>query len=153
VILRLIAINSLGWLVVQLSIAAIFVRLPDGFFAALSCLDRIYPLEIKLYLKVLNIRRWKHRLPDGASWMGGAPPAKPLVGRDPARLRRFVIATRRSELAHWAMFACCPLFFLWNPPSAWPILSLYATVANFPCIAAQRYNRHAAQRILDHVNP
>ena len=32
-------------------------------------------------------------------------------------MRRLVIETRRAELVHWALMACGPAFFLWNPPA------------------------------------
>lgn len=144
----LIAINALGWLIVQLSIAAIFIRMPVRFFSRDSRLYYVHPRELNLYRNVVHIRRWKHLLPDGASWLGGTSHKKQRVSRDPHFLHHIVIETRRSEAAHWLMLACCPIFFLWNPPRAWPILALYAAAANLPCIVAQRYNRHSAQRML-----
>jgi glycosyl-4,4'-diaponeurosporenoate acyltransferase len=148
VILTLIAINSLGWLVVQLGIALVFTRIPTRFFVHNSRLDCVRPREINMYLNVLHIRRWKHLLPDGARWVGGASYRKPAASRDPIYLRSLILETRRGEAAHRLMLACCPIFFLWNPLRAWPILCLYATAANLPCIMAQRYNRHTVQRIL-----
>jgi glycosyl-4,4'-diaponeurosporenoate acyltransferase len=148
VIVKLIAINALSWLIVQLSIAAIFLRVPAGLFSHNSRLFQIHPRELNLYRNMLHIRRWKHLLPNGASWLGGTSCKESRVSRDPHLMHRFVIETRRSEAAHWLMLACCPIFFLWNPPRAWPILALYAAAANLPCIAAQRYNRQTAQRIL-----
>jgi glycosyl-4,4'-diaponeurosporenoate acyltransferase len=147
-IATLIAINFVGWLIVQLSIAFIFTRIPAHFFARDRQLDRIHPQEISLYLNLLQIRRWKHLLPDGARWVGGNFYRKQPASRDPAYLRRLIIETRRNETAHWLMIACCPVFFLWNPLRAWPILALYAVAANLPCIAAQRYNRYTALRLL-----
>jgi glycosyl-4,4'-diaponeurosporenoate acyltransferase len=147
-ILRLIAINSIAWLVVHLSIAAIFVRIPSRFFSSGSRRDRVSPREMALYRRWFLIRRWKHLLPDGAAWVGKPLSRKRLASDDQAILREILTETNRSEAAHWLMLAFCPVFFLWNPPIAWPILAAYAAAANFPCIAAQRYNRQIVERTL-----
>lgn len=141
-------INSLGWLILQLSIAAIATRMPSAYFARDNRLYRTHPAEIAFYRSYLQIRRWKRRLPDGASWTGGTFPKKRLEGRDPAYLHSLILETRRGEAAHWLMFACFPLFFPFNPPWARVVIVLYAIAANLPCILTQRYNRAAAERIL-----
>ena len=150
-ILRLIAINSLVWLVLQLFVAAIFVRLPDRFFVPSSSQSRNHPAENYLYLKLLLIRQWKHLLPNGAAWVGRPARTKRPAAHNPDSLRPILIEANRSEAAHWLMMAACPIFFCWNPPVAWPILIVYALVANLPCIAAQRYNRRVVERILRRI--
>jgi glycosyl-4,4'-diaponeurosporenoate acyltransferase len=71
--------------------------------------------EAGIYRRQLRVCKWKSMLPDGAGWVGGKFRKKKLRGRDANYLSRFVAETKRGELAHWIMFACCPLFFLWNP--------------------------------------
>jgi glycosyl-4,4'-diaponeurosporenoate acyltransferase len=151
--MTLVLINTLGWLILQLSIAAIATRLASRHFARDNRLYRTHPSEITFYRQRLKIRRWKHLLPDGTPWVGGRFPKKCLHARDQAYLRQFLIETRRGEAAHWLMLACFPLFFLWNPPWACFVTALYAVAANLPCILVQRYNRRVAQHILSRRSP
>ena len=53
-----------------------------------------------------------------------------------------------TELAHWAVIALAPLFFLWNPPWAGWVMVGYALLASAPFIVAQRYNRFRLRRLL-----
>lgn len=147
-ILTLIAINTLGWLILQLSIAATATRIDPRHFARDNRLYRIHPQEISFCRNWLHIRHWKGLLPDGAPWVGGAFHKQHLLSRDPTYLRQLLIETRRGEAAHWTMLACFPIFFLWNPPWARVVIALYAIAANLPCILVQRYNRHMVQRLL-----
>lgn len=144
----LVLVNTLGWLVLQLSIAAIAIRLGPEYFANDNGLYRVRPFEIKLYKRWLHIRRWKRMLPDGASWVGGSFRKKTFQGSNPDYLRQLLIETRRGEAAHWLMLASFPVFFLWNPMWARIVMVLYAIIVNLPCILVQRYNREAAHRLL-----
>lgn len=146
-ILIFVLANSVGWLVVQLSIAAVATRIGPPHFAADGLLPRVRSWEIVFYQRWLRIRRWKRKLPDGTSWVGGYRKHS-LATRNPADLRQLAIESRRGETAHWLMFASFPLFFLWNPPWAWIVVALYAAAANLPCIVVQRYNREAVRRML-----
>jgi glycosyl-4,4'-diaponeurosporenoate acyltransferase len=146
-ILTLIAVNTLGWLVLQLSIAAAAVRMDSRSFADDNWFYRVRTGEIEFYKRWLHIRRWKNSLPDGAPWVGGSFRKKTLLGRDSAYLAQLLIETRRGEAAHWLMLVSFPIFFLWNPPWVWTVMALYAAAANLPCIIVQRYNREAAQRL------
>ena len=151
-ILTLIAVNTLGWFFLHLSIAAVAIRMAPCCFAKDNWIYRVRAGEIEFYKRWLLIRRWKNWLPDGAPWVGGNSRKKTLLGRDSAHLARVLIETRRGEAAHWLMLAGFPIFFLWNPPWAWIVMALYAAAANLPCIIVQRYNREAAQRLQLHRN-
>jgi glycosyl-4,4'-diaponeurosporenoate acyltransferase len=147
-ILALIAINTVGWLVLQLSIAAAATRMSSRYFANEGGVYRVREWEIGVYRRWLHIRRWKGMLPDGAPWVGGSFRKKRFERRDAEYLRQFALETRRGEAAHWLMLACFPIFFLWNPPKVWIVLALYAAGANLPCIAVQRYNRAVVMKLL-----
>lgn len=142
-------VNLLGWPVIHLSIASIFLCLPSTWFKTDRWLTAPHRWERRglLYRDRFAVRSWKALLPDGAPWLGGLA-RKKLRSRDPAYLSRFLLETRRAELAHWCMLACLPLFFLWNPPWACGVMSLYALAANLPCIVAQRYNRIVLARLV-----
>lgn len=143
----LIAINTVGWLGLQLGIAWAATRAPSRYFSADNWLYAVRAWEAGFYRRCLRVRRWKRLLPDGAPWVGSRFAKKTLKAHDPEYLRQWMIETRRGELAHWLMLACFPIFFLWNPHWAWVVMALYAAAANLPCIVAQRYNRAVLGRL------
>jgi glycosyl-4,4'-diaponeurosporenoate acyltransferase len=139
--------NLLGWPVIHLAIGFVALRLPSHLFAHDSWITapRRWERDGHLYRHRLAIRRWKSLLPDGAPWLGGFA-KKSVCSRNPEYLFRFLLETRRAELAHWCMLCCLPIFFLWNPPWASLVMTAYALAANLPCILAQRYNRIVLDR-------
>jgi glycosyl-4,4'-diaponeurosporenoate acyltransferase len=141
--------NVMGWPVIHLSVSLVTLRLPQNYFARDTWLTapRQWEYDSRLYRDVLAIRAWKFMLPDGAHWLGGFA-KKRLCQRDSSYLTQFLVETRRSEVAHWCMLGCLPLFFLWNPPWACCVMTAYALAANLPCILTQRYNRMALGRVL-----
>lgn len=101
----------------------------------------------RVYDRVLRIKRWKDLLPEaGALFRGGF--AKRRVHRDREYLERFLVETRRAELAHWPILALGPTFYAWMPWWLATAMLGYALVANVPCILVQRYNRARLERIL-----
>ncbi|MFT4112015.1 hypothetical protein [Silvibacterium sp.] len=144
---RVILLNCIGWPALQLSLAWGMGCLPARWFAKEAAWSRVCQWESPLYRRVLRLRSWKHRLPDGASWFAGGFAKKKLEMRNREYLMRFVAETRRGELAHWLMIACVPLFFVWNPPWACVVVAFYALIANLPCIIVQRYNRATLLRV------
>lgn len=140
--------NLLGWPAIHLSISTVFLRLPGQWFENDGWLTapRQWERSGRFYRERLAIRRWKALLPDGAPWLGGFA-KKELRSHHRVYLTRFLLETRRAELAHWCMLGCLPVFFLWNPPWASCVMTLYALAANLPCILAQRYNRLALARV------
>ena len=140
--------NVFGWPAIQLSIASIAVRLPNKFFAQDTWLTtpRAWERDGGFYRDIFGIRKWKRILPDAAPWIGGMA-KRGLFAHDEHQVRRFLEETRRSEIAHWCMIACLPLFLVWNPRCARLITSAYAIAANLPCIVAQRYNRAILTRL------
>ncbi len=141
--------NLLGWPAIHLSISTIFLRLPAEWFANDGWLTapRHWESGGRFYRERLAIRRWKALLPDGAPWLGGFA-KKELRSHQRVYLTQFLLETRRAELAHWCMLGCLPVFFLWNPPWACCVMTVYALAANLPCILAQRYNRLALSRTI-----
>lgn len=126
--------------VVQLSVSAVLVRMPDHFFSTDTWITRPRNFERsrRLY-RALAVHRWKKALPDAASLVGGTNKhAKPYSRTD---VSRFIADTRRAETAHWLQFVLILPSWLWNPLWASILMTGYAIGANIPCIAAQRYNR------------
>jgi glycosyl-4,4'-diaponeurosporenoate acyltransferase len=140
--------NVFGWPVIHLAMAGVFLCLPVKWFQSDSWLTapRHWEHEGRVYRDRLAIRKWKGLLPDGAPWIGGFA-KKQIRSHDSAYLNRFLLETRRAELAHWCTLAWLPFFFLWNPSWACWVMTLYALAANLPCILAQRYNRFVLSRV------
>jgi glycosyl-4,4'-diaponeurosporenoate acyltransferase len=141
--------NVLGFPFIHLVVGSTMLHLPAELFAQDSWLTREYRWERggKLYRSVFGIHCWKTLLPDGAPWLGGVA-KKRITSRSPQYLQSFVVETRRSELAHWCMLLCTPVFFLWNPQWACFVMASYGVAANLACILAQRANRIQLQRLL-----
>jgi glycosyl-4,4'-diaponeurosporenoate acyltransferase len=140
-------LNVVGWLVVQLGLAWGFTRMPDGWFRRGAGWE--WERGGRVYERVLGIKRWKGRLPDGARWFGGGFAKGGLEGRDGEYLERFVRETWRGELCHWVAMAWVPVFFLWNPWWGCLINLVYALGANLPCVLAQRYNRARLMPVIE----
>ena len=135
-----LTLNILGWPIIQLGFAWLFLRLPAEVFQ-FNFLFPAFTFELPFYERFFLIRRWKDTLPDGAAWFRGGFAKRRLERRDASYFRRFILESRRSECAHWAMFLAGGVFILWNPLWAIVVMLVYALLANIPCILAQRYNR------------
>jgi glycosyl-4,4'-diaponeurosporenoate acyltransferase len=100
----------------------------------------------------LRIKRWKDALPEAGALFRGGFSKRRVTRHDREYLERFVIETRRAELAHWPILAIGPTFFLWMP--WWLALAMlgYAVIANVPCILVQRYNRARLERMLGRLS-
>lgn len=139
----IIAMNALGMPALQLACAWIFTRLPESWFVPPPPrADHSHRYE-----RLLGIKRWKDRLPDGSGWFKGGFAKATLSRREPRYLERFLRETWRGELCHWSVLALTPVFFLWNPLWADLVIVVYAVAANLPCILVQRYNRRRLQRL------
>jgi glycosyl-4,4'-diaponeurosporenoate acyltransferase len=140
--LLILTLNVLGWPVIHLVFARLFLLCPDEYFAHDSWLTRArwFEQDTRIYRRVLAVERWKGVLPDGAPWLGGRSKRR-LESRTVAGLSAFLMETRRAEAAHWCMLLFTPVFYLWNPPWACVVMSFYGIAANLPCIVAQRANR------------
>ena len=147
---RTVLLDVAAWGVVHAATGYVAPRLPVSRLQRDGHLLRIRGWEADghVYTRTLRIKRWKDRVPEaGALFAGGI--SKAHLPEDAAGgLDRFVQETRRAELAHWWAAGCSPLFVLWNPPYAVPLLVAYGAGANLPCIAIQRYNRLRATRVL-----
>ena len=109
--------NILGWPVVHLTIGFVSVRLPAHLFARDNWLTAPRGFEDggRIYRDWMGIRKWKSLLPDGAPRFGGFA-KKRLLARETEYLQRFMLETRRAEIAHWCML-CLPSCFLSVEPA------------------------------------
>jgi glycosyl-4,4'-diaponeurosporenoate acyltransferase len=144
--------NIVSWPILQISIARISLYLPERYFASRQSPSQNQFREASFYRVVLRVRKWKHWLPDGASWIGGSFSKRRVKSHSSDYLLRFAAEARRGELAHWCMLCCFPVFYIWNPPWACAVMTLYAFAANVPCIIVQRYNRFVILRNLTNVS-
>lgn len=147
--LWLVVVNILAWLFLHLFIAMAGTQLPPGIFNPNSVLfrARTWEKEGRFYERFFSVRRWKDRMPDGATWFKGGFPKASLKTRSKDYIERFARETCRGEAVHWTVMAAAPLFFVWNPPVAGLVMLIYGVSANLPCIIVQRYNRNRLMRI------
>ena len=102
----------------------------------------------RLYAQTLRISRWKDRLPEAGALFAGGISKRRVTASEQGGLGRFVVETRRAELAHWLAAWPGVVFALWNPPAVVPVMVAYGLAVNLPFIAVQRYNRGRAVRVL-----
>lgn len=145
-----VLLDVLAWGIVHAATGYVAHRLPARRLQREGPLLRIRPWEAdgRLYTRTLRIKAWKDRVPEAGALFAGGMSKASLPGEEDGGLERFVEETRRAELAHWWAAGCSPLFVLWNPPYAVPLLVAYGLGANLPFVAIQRYNRLRATRVL-----
>jgi glycosyl-4,4'-diaponeurosporenoate acyltransferase len=144
---RAALLDVVAWGLVHAATGYLAHRIPAGRLQRDGWLTRPRPWEAdgRLYTTTLRIHEWKDRVPEaGALFAGGT--SKAHVTR--AGVEELVVETRRAELAHWWAAGASPLFVLWNPWYAVPLLVSYGLGVNLPFIAIQRYNRLRATRVL-----
>jgi glycosyl-4,4'-diaponeurosporenoate acyltransferase len=144
-------LNVLAWLVIQFGLAWGMTQIPAERFHPRSSWAHLWQWECsgRGYEKILAIKRWKDRLPDGASWFKGGFAKANLHARTPDFLEAFLRETWRGELTHWLVLVALPIFIIWNPGWGVAVNAAYAVAANLPCILVQRYNRSRLLRVLD----
>jgi len=142
------------WLVVHLGASLLGFRMNDRHFEHDSWLYKIRPFERsrRLY-RLLRVHQWKDRLPEGDALVKGGFRKKHLMSGPLTAdyLNQFCIESRRAEYVHWIAMSPGPLFFLSGNIAVGVSMTLYATLANLPCILAQRYNRERLQRVRDRL--
>ncbi len=118
-------------------------RVPSALLAHDGPLLRLRPFERdgRFYERVLRIKRWKDVLPEAGDLFRGGFSKRRVVHHNRGYLERFVVETRRAELAHWPILALGPVFFAWNPWWLGLVMVGYGIAADLPCILVQRYNR------------
>lgn len=102
----------------------------------------------RFYDRVLRIRMWKDRLPEGGATFRNGISKSHLIGRSDEDLRRFLAETRRAEYVHWANAAAGPLFVVFMPGWIVLVMTAFGLGVHLPFVAIQRYNRARLQRTL-----
>ncbi|MFC0232118.1 glycosyl-4,4'-diaponeurosporenoate acyltransferase [Bhargavaea ullalensis] len=150
----LVLTDIAAWAVLHLSVSLFLFFLPGHFFARTSFLTRIRGWEKggETWQRLLRVKSWKDRLPDGNSVLGIGFQKKQLLSAHPDDLDEFVLESRRAEWTHWLLIPPSLLFFLWNPPWAGWMMIVYALAANLPFIFIQRYNRPRIERLITRKN-
>ncbi|MEN6634678.1 MAG: hypothetical protein ABFC56_02375 [Clostridiaceae bacterium] len=144
------------WGTVPMLLAYLCLQIPDRFFEPTRFLWRAHRFERngRLYERVFQIRRWKHRLPDGGGvWKKNSYKKRTLADYSEANLHKFLIETSRGELIHWLGILPFWVFGLFAPPVVIWIMLLYALIVNLPCILAQRYNRPRVYALYKRLYP
>ena len=146
----LLGANIGGWLILQVFIAYMALKLPDAWLNHHWWLFRPHFLESKgtIYRRVFRVRRWKDALPSGAAVTRGFS-IKHVSSHDEAYLDQWARESCRAEVTHWLCLLALGIFLLWNPLVGDIVNAVYAVAANVPCIIAQRYNRPRLVRIIE----
>jgi len=144
-------LNVLAWLIIQLGLAWMMIRIPANRFNPRSLIAGLRPWENsgRFYEKIFRIKRWKDRLPDAAGRFKGGFAKANLRANTPDFLEQFLRETWRGELTHLLAVLAVPLFAIWNPGWGVAVNAACAVVLNVPCILAQRYNRGRFLRVLE----
>ncbi|MGE7366949.1 glycosyl-4,4'-diaponeurosporenoate acyltransferase [Desemzia incerta] len=145
-----IAVDIIAWYSIHLSVSWLARLVPEQFLdeKAYWFLTKKWEKEGEIWQEVFRVRTWKPYLPDGTKITKEGFDKTHLKGFDIASLEKFVLETRRAELAHWAMIPPAGLFFFWNPTWAGWIMIGYAVLFNLPLIFVQRYNRPRLERMI-----
>lgn len=148
--MRAVFADAVAWALVQAGAGYVVHRLPVSGLVHDTWLfrERRWERGGRFYVEVLQIRRWKHLIPDAGDFFAGGFDKARLVTHDPEHLSAHARETRRAELGHWLAMVPAPVFVAANPPVLAPCMALYAAAVNLPCIAAQRYNRLRLERVL-----
>jgi glycosyl-4,4'-diaponeurosporenoate acyltransferase len=150
-----ILLDSFLWLVIHLGVVWVMTRFSEKRFDPKKrfYLPRSWERDLRLYEKVLRIKKWKEYLPDGARSIrkGGSPKNAwaagiPFIWRGSSRRP----AGRNGPIG--SSSSSPPLFFLWNRVGVGWVMIFYALAENLPLILAQRYNRFRLLRILSRCN-
>lgn len=104
----------------------------------------------RAYERYLRVNRWKDRLPEAGTLLGGEHSKRHLNGSDTVDLLAFQAETRRAEYVHWTNIAAGPAFVLILPTWAAVAMTGFAVVVHLPFVIVQRYNRLRLGRILRH---
>lgn len=148
----LLLLNIGIWFIIHMSVSISLLFLPKNLFLTNSLfkfLFNSYDWEKRgqFYDIVFLVKKWKDKLPDGASLFNLGYRKKHLHSSNKKDIEEFIMETKRAELTHWLIMLLVPLFYLWNPSwSAW-INVVYGVSINAPFIVIQRYNRPRLERI------
>ena len=139
------------WLIFQVSIAVLCMKINDKHFSSTSFLYRTRRWEKngEIYEKIFKIRRWKKLLPDGGAIMKGGYKKRHIDITSTDNLEKFVIESCRGELAHLLSILPFWIFGFFAPARIILYMLIYAVFINFPCIIAQRYNRPRVIKLLE----
>lgn len=145
-----ITLNILIWFVIHLLIAKLSNMIPIDYFKKER---RIFIIKNPkrsawFYEHIIQIKKWKKYLPDGAKFFKDGFEKKSLQGTSEDYLERFILESKRAELSHYLQMLPVPIFFLFNFWWVGLIMIAYAMMVNLPCVFAQRYNRPRFEKVL-----
>jgi glycosyl-4,4'-diaponeurosporenoate acyltransferase len=146
----IIGLCTVGWAAWSLLIGFIGHRIPLKLLTTDTWLTRPRPWgeDRHWYEGVLQIKRWKDRLPEAGNFFPGGFRKSSIGGGDCAVMSRFLAETRRAEYVHIAIWPFWLVTMLWTP--GWGVLINLAvgTTLNLPCLWVQRYNRIRLQNVI-----
>jgi len=148
--IALVLVNTLAWLALHLLIPWAYSRVALASFDPWRGWWRSQSWERggDFWDRLVRVRSWKRRAPDGAALFDKGFRKQRLQSRDdPVYLLDFARETCRAELTHWTVAASSLLFFVWNPAWVGALMVAYGLLANLPFILIQRTNRPFVLRL------
>ena len=144
-----IILDILAWLIIQLSIAKLSLRISSKFLKEFRLFKVLkFENEPSIYQTIFKIRYWKDKLPEGSKIINASLSKKQLDNNNKNYLENFLIEINRGELSHWLQILPAPLFFLFNVEWVGWMMIGYAFAFNAPFIMIQRFNRARLLRVL-----
>lgn len=146
----IVGLCAIGWTIWSLLIGFVGHRLPLKLLEADTCLTRprIWGEDRSWYERVLQIKRWKDRLPEAGGFFPGGFCKSSLGGGNVKVMSRFLAETRRAEYVHIAIWLFWLATMLWTPGGGVLVNLAVGTAFNLPCLWVQRYNRLRLQHLL-----
>jgi glycosyl-4,4'-diaponeurosporenoate acyltransferase len=143
-------LDLLAWLFFHLGIGYFCSQLPITRFDPNRPLYLTYPWEKngKIYEKLLRVRLWKEKVPEGGKLYPNTFSLKRLASLDLDYLERWLRESCRAEFCHWLLMLPGLLFFLWNDVMVGWLMVGYAVLNNILPIAMQRFNRPRIRRMI-----
>jgi len=144
-----ILLDIAAWMIIHVGVSYLITHISLSSFDTGLWLykQRKWEKDGKIYVKILRLKKWKKKLPDGAALFKKGFKKKHLNGLDGVYLDDFIRETCRAELTHWIMLLFSLVFFIWNPWWVGIVMIVYAILVNLPCIIIQRYNRIRLKRV------
>jgi len=138
------------WPIFQAVSSFICHKIDDKYFSHESFVFRSFPWENdgEIYNRFLKVHHWKKYLPDGGASTKGELKMRHLDFSSDQKMVKFLIASCRAESSHWLSIFPFWVFGFFLPPIGVFYMSIYALIANLPCIIVQRYNRPRIAKLI-----
>lgn len=137
------------WASAQIGVGILAAYLPLSWIKYLNNLFIVTSFESFIIGKYFGVRKWKNRLPEGATWFKRNAFRKDKIQHfNDNHLKRYTLESIRGELSHWiTLVFLIPLYYL-SLPWVFVVHILYALAVNLPCMLSLRFNRYRIRLLI-----